>query len=472
MEYNLFQNKDIDILLVNPPPWNVDIPPLGIATLSSFLRDSGIKSTILDINIDLYHRLNKSLRFLFGMDTQEYWIGLKGIRELVNINPFLDEYTEDILRHNPKIVGFSAHNPREFFTIELIKRIRKKSSALILIGGGAAQNKETRNIFTKDLLGIKDICFILGDGEPTTLELIRKVLKNESIKGIEGIIYWDSTGEIEHKPRVQQSNLDGIYFPDYLEFDLAKYRLPKNIQLEWSRGCIANCVFCQVRSINGKYRIKSGKKRFEEFKYLFDTYGIDTVTLTDSLINGNVQELEIFCDLTDRSNVRLRWSGQVLASLNMTAALFNKMKKAGCYRLEFGVETGSDFVLRKMKKPASIKIIEQNLKDCKAAGIMVVVYIIIGFPGEDEEEFSKTLEFMERNKDVIDLVRSYRQPYLAPGAYMDSHEQEYGIVRTIGDKLGNKWSTKENTYEIRMNRIKRFSEKIAELGIKGELFDH
>lgn len=194
--------------------------------------------------------------------------------------------------------------------------------------------------------------------------------------------------------------------------------------------------------------------------------------MCDSVLNGNIIELEKFCEFVIEANIKIKWSGQITPRKRMTKELFGKMQRAGCYRLEFGVESGSEKIIGRMKKIFTVETSSANIKDCQDAGIKTVIYLIIGFPGETAKDFNDTLQFLEKNKTNIDLVRSFRQLYLIPGAHIYSNLEEYGIIRPENDYFGNKWYNKEgNDYNLRMSRIARVNEKLSELGIKSELTD-
>lgn len=259
-------HKKLDIVLVHPPPWSINRPPLGIATISSFLRRNGINAHLLDINIDLYHKVHA--KSLFDLDMQESWIDLRDIRnEIPNLDVLIDAYVNEIINLQTRIIGFSVSNPKEYFTIELIQRLHARNNKIkFIIGGSVCATSDTRNIITSAVADDTNLIFVVGEGEFTIMELVKALNEGRNLNYIKGAILVDNRKEKSYAPRKLITNLDIIGFPDYREFDLSSFK-EKCFEIEWSRGCIANCVFCSVRTLQGYYRCKSAKRRFEEIVF-------------------------------------------------------------------------------------------------------------------------------------------------------------------------------------------------------------
>ncbi|MCM2326199.1 MAG: B12-binding domain-containing radical SAM protein, partial [Candidatus Woesearchaeota archaeon] len=456
-----------------PPPWSIERPPLGLATISSFLRAHNIRTSIIDINIELYHRLPKDLRFLFEMDKQEYWIDLKKVSALIpEFDRIMEHYAKTIAMHDTKIIGFSVSNPKEFFTIGLINKIRElDKTKLIIIGGSVCASSDIRKKICRSISYKNNLGFVIGEGESTIYDVIMNVKGKKMLNDVPGLALIRDDREIFYKPAEPLRNLDHIGFPRYEEFYLKRYTNMTAFEIEWSRGCIANCVFCFIPSLQGKYRYKSADARYEEIMYLSTKFRINTFSVCDSIINGNIKELEKFCDLIISKNIKIRWSGQMTPLKAMSEKIYSKLKQSGCYRIEFGIESGSDATLKRMKKLFTSEVASENLKACKKAGIQTVIYLMVGFPNETESDLTETLRFLDANKENIDLVRSLRQLYLMPDTYVDDNLDEFGIVKKKDDLFGNRWSCNENDYAARMDWINKVKGSLERNGIEIELID-
>ncbi len=454
-----------DIILINCPPWSIDRPPLGIHSLNSFLKSKGIISDVIDINLMTYKQYQQ-YSYFWDMNNHEIWLDFNKLKiALPNLQMFIKKLAQKIVKQNTKMIGFSSASPKEFFTIELIKEIKMiNSKHKIVVGGPTLTTLAGVNSYQDNIPFLID-AYIVGEAESSLLELIKNFSSN-----IPGVIYNNKGKLSELKSRLLEKNLDKFNFPKYESVKLQNYSNSRSLDIEWSRGCISKCAFCGVPAINGYYRFKSAEKRIEELIYHYKNNKIKSFSLTDSTINGNIKELEKTCDLIIKNKLKINWSGQIIPRKEMTSQLYKKMKKAGCKRLEFGIESGSNEILKKMGKIHSVEDSVKNLRFSKSAGIETVIFLIVGFPRETNNDFQKTINFIEKNKQYIDLVRSVRQPYLVQGATMSNNKKKFGIKEN-NDKMSVKWNSKKNTFKERMKKIKFLIEKLNKFQIPYELYD-
>jgi hypothetical protein len=150
----------------------------------------------------------------------------------------------------------------------------------------------------------------------------------------------------------------------------------------------------------------------------------------------------------------------------MTAALMNRLHKVGLVNVIYGVESGSPRVLEKMNKPFSIETAENVLRDTHAAGIKTAGNFMFGFPGETEDDFGMTLDFLRRNAGSLD--RAYASATftsLEEHSYLTEHKAEFGI--RPADEHHLYWETADGTndYLVRQDRYERFRKLAISLGI-------
>jgi len=142
------------------------------------------------------------------------------------------------------------------------------------------------------------------------------------------------------------------------------------------------------------------------------------------------------------------------------------MKDAGCIELEYGVESASSKIRKLMRKPPyDIRIVERVIRDTHNAGIGARVNFMFGFPGETEEDFEDTLNFLKRNKEFFVQVHpSETFCCIDPGTYLFNHFDEFGIVNREHSLF---WETAEgkNIYPERLRRHQAFCELATSLNI-------
>ncbi len=457
-----------DILLFNPPPWLVNAPPLGLASIAAHLRAQGRCVALMDGNIRCYQAADKSRQNLWQWERGEFWDSYERVEE--EFGDVLRQMAAEAVETEAAVIGVNVVSHKETATAIFVKEVHRLNPSLrIFIGGPHAGHVELRR-HIRSVCGENVEGFIVGEGELATQELLRRINAGESLDGMPGYSHFDpETGEEKFVPGEIVEKLDDLPIPDFDDFDLRAYESPA-LMVEWSRGCVGRCTFCNINDFWIKYRNKSPKRVFEELDYLVKRHGLTTFNVVDPMVNGNPENLEKICDLIIESGLDIKWAAGISPNCKVKAPLFEKMKRAGCYRLEFGVESGCDAVLKKMGKKYPAGRAAEMARAAHDAGIMVVLYLIVGFPGETEEDFRETLAFIKENADCIGLVRSVNGLVLIHGAALDKKPESFGIEkldRTMPDWT-TKWRAKENTPELRTQRVTAVHQLLMELDIPVE----
>lgn len=455
----------IDVLFVNSPPWDVERPPYALAFIDSFLESRGISTEIIDFNMELYTK-SKGKQHLWHMNNQTMWRDRKIFPKILkSFKKEIDEVVEKILHYQTDIIAFSISYPRQAISFELIKLIKKKNPKKTIVVGGPYYFDAPIGKLESELIDI----IVLGEGENTLLEIIDKRKKNIPLTGIPGTITFKDGKKIVTEKKKFENQFSNYVYPKYTHFDLKQYNA-KSLPLEWSRGCIARCTFCQFPILVDHYKFRKPENIIEELQYHY-SMGARHFNIIDPAINGNMKQLESVCDLIIDKRLEINWTGMAMIRPEMTQEILNKMRKAGCYRLDYGLESGSDKVLKIMKKPHSVPIAREVIKATDNAGIKVVLFIIVGYPGETAEDFNKTLEFLEENKKYIHMVRSVNSPYLMEGTDLMKNPEKYNIDIPALPKGFFMWETndKANTFEIRQQRTIKAIKLLADKGINVEL---
>lgn len=455
-----------DILLITLPPWGVESPPIGLGYLDSYIRSKGLKSKTYDFNIYFYNSVSSDYKMLWHVENKNYWSN-------ENIFPLLYKLFEEqinyavekILASDSNLVGFSVVDPKERITIEVIKKIKQAAPEMkIILGGPACSTQEQRDFFIDNVPGCIDY-FVVGEGEETLYEIVRKNQEAPN-KDLAGLAYKveDTWRTIMRKPI---DPLDKIPFPDYCGFDLSQYMAKHTLLVEWSRGCLGHCSFCKNYRLVHGYRRRSPEHILEELVFLKNNYGVDNFTVCDNLMNGDIQQLKGVCDGIIKNNIQMHWSGQIAPHSQMQYQLFERLHRAGCFKLQIGVESGSARVLGLMKKPYLPQTAADNIKVAKKSGMETEIFLLVGFPGETESEFRKTIDFVKANSRYIDTVKSINTLHLIAGTEIYENPKRFNLAVLPKDNWHYLWETKDgNTYALRKRRVEELLELASSLGIK------
>jgi radical SAM superfamily enzyme YgiQ (UPF0313 family) len=495
------------VLFVLLPFWTPQLPPLGIACIKSYLKQYGFEVKTADANIDVelreayynyYHILegftpehkrgnysslvndvwqNHMMAHLNYEDEGEYIEVVKLLtyqtffwditgNQVKQLNQALDKfycrleaYLLDLLaREKPAILGFSAFIgtfPASVFACRLAKRIYPDITTLL--GGGVFYDQlgiGTPNLEfflekTKDCI---DKIFI-GEGENLVLNYLQgkipesqRVITRESI-GVDGV------------------DLRSVEIPDISDFQVDYYPY---IGIYAARSCPFQCNFCSDPVFWGKYRKKPARQVVDEMIKLHRMYNSQLFIFADLLLNPIIND--IARELLER-DVSLYWDshlrvGEEVCDLENTIL----WRRAGFYRTELGVESGSQRLLDLMEKRITVDQTKRAVSALAQAGIKVTTYWVIGYPGETEADFRMTLDLVEELKDDIYEAMSNAFWYYpqAPVKATEWKSKEISLFPTHARDLLllQKWVLDTEPHREEMyQRVNRFVNHCKKLGI-------
>lgn len=300
------------------------------------------------------------------------------------------------------IVGISCMTKTYQSVIKTAKKIKEMDSEIPILLGGPHPSVMTDACLSQPEI---DIC-VIGEGEHTLLELVKNLKNNGDLKNIQGIAYKEN-GEIKRtQPRPLIRNLDELPYPAYHLFDIDKYiynvigvnnvrRLPW-ISMMTSRGCPHSCTFCS-KYFGRLYRSRSPDNVLEEIKFLVDEFGIKEILIVDNSFTTLKKRAIEICDKIAKSklDIEIRITAGVRAD-DIDREIIASFKKAGVYNIAFGLESGTNRMLKLMKKGMSIKDIENAINLSHEFKINTIGFFIIGLPGETMNSALKTIELAKK----------------------------------------------------------------------------
>ena len=179
------------------------------------------------------------------------------------------------------------------------------------------------------------------------------------------------------------------------------------------------------------------------------------IAFTDELFGYNKETLHEICNAMIEAKLDIHWGGMTKIGL-FDKEDFQLMYDAGCRWLEFGVESGSLGVLKKMKKALNPALVEKDLSNCRDVGIITLSYFIVGFPGETEEDLKATCELVNKIS-YTKFVCSYFSPL--PGSEIFEKvvsEGKFTPPKTMKECMKTKifYSPKPNLSEVKSLDLK------------------
>lgn len=385
----------VDLILIHPPinltSWELKLgsklPPMGLASLASYVREKGVSVKILDA---------------------------------LNLGLSIDSVLDYVRQNSPSYVGITATTNMIFPSEMLAGKIKELFPEIITIIGGAhisALPEETIERFSSFDVGI------VGEGEKTLYEIISSGKIDSSITGI--VFKKDGT-VIKTAARKYIEDLDEIPFPAYDLMDGFPdfYRpTPNNYSslpvapVISSRGCPYSCTFCDRGVFGSKLRAWSIDYLISLLKHLQDRYKINEVCFYDDIFILNKKKLYEFIDKKSTNNLNITWSCEGRVD-QLDEQTLKDMRKAGCWQINYGIESGSQPVLDGLHKNIKVKQIRDTLIATKKVKMSARAYLIIGSPPE-------TLQTLEENRELIlsvpltDIHISYFTPLPGSEVYKE-----------------------------------------------------
>ncbi len=383
------------------PPWALDemygltLPevgsieePLGLAYIAAVLEKEGHKCRIIDAFAE-------------------------------QIDP--KRFKEIISRDDSDLYGLTACTPMMKRTTDAIEAINEvRPDVPVMIGGphvGAMLKvKRHEELFA----GKAKIDYaVYGEGELTVMELVEKLERGESVADIDGAIIKEN-GKIKvNKPRKLIEDLDTIPFParhllpkGVYRPSLSRYRKLPVMSIINSRGCPYRCIYCSNRYVFGpKVRTRKPKYVVDEIQELIEKFGAKELRFWDDTFTFNKRlVLELCQEIIDRK-LDIIWTcfGRVD---NVDPEMLKAMKKAGCWQIDYGVESGNDRILKIIKKGFTTKQALEAFKMTRKHGIHSRSNFILGLPGDTPETIEETIKFaIACDSDIV----GFHLPQAYPG---------------------------------------------------------
>lgn len=447
--------------LVMCPPYDVNMPPLGMASIAASITEkSREKMVVIDLNAILYN-LSSDKRFwnfdnIIENETESY------VDYIIEQNKdFISQIIKNIANSKIDIVGVSFNAANTVFTSKFLQMLKRSSKRIKIIAGGP--NTFVENLYL-DPMAVD--YRLVGEGEDTLLKTISHIRK-PFLNPLPEHVYLPAK---QDNPIYKRSYIDKpekLVYPTYKEFNLNIYK-KRSLPVYMSRGCINKCLFCHDWVTSGpKFRALPPMKVFQNIKHLRDAYHVNYFCFNDLLCNGDIPSLEAFCDLVIKEKMGIFWRSYAVVRPQMTSRLLDKLRKAGCIELHYGVDSGSTKVLKLMNKGYTSEMAEECIRNTFNAGIKNTINMLVGYPGEDDEDFNQTKEFIIRNKDYISILGSVNTCAILPKTTLEAIAGKIGVTKMDSSSKDyyNEWFSEGNDEEIRFRRMKELLQILKKLNI-------
>lgn len=374
-------------------------------------------------------------------------------------NLTIEDLLNDLSNEKIDVVFISVTNPSIFLDIEVANQIKTKYPDIIIIFKGAIFSNPEEELLNQ--LDLQNIEYLIGtDAEFIINELIYSHFDDKNnLSKISGILYKQHGIWLKTIPQKIEYNLDSLPFPARDLMNNLLYVRPDTNEpmatINVSKGCYSNCIFCLAPKISGnKVKLRSPESIYEEILDCYKNHKIKNFFFQSDTFTYDKNWTIKLCGLIINSklNDKINWVANSRTNPIDEETLL-QMKKAGCWLVAFGFESGSEKSLKLMKKGVTL---EQNIlaaRLAKKVGLQFYGFYMIGFPWENKKDIEQTKKLIFKNDaDFIEL--HIATPFYNTELYNEASKENL-IDSTILGKDYFSASIKGTKY-IKIKEIEKF----------------
>jgi radical SAM superfamily enzyme YgiQ (UPF0313 family) len=395
------------VLFINPPNENEIIscnpeiikeergydPPLGILYLAAYLEKySDYQIDIIDAQVEKlsYDLLEKRIRAI-----------------------------------SPDVVGITAMTFTLIDVLKVIEIVKKINPLTKIILGGPHPH-----IYPKETLDLSGVDFVvMGEGEKVLLKLLQNINHPQELIKINNLAFKQNQETIITEVLDYNRELDQLPFPARQLTPYKKYwsiLSGNNIitTMFTSRGCPYQCTFCDRPNMGKIFRARSAKNVVDEMEQCLKM-GIQEIFIYDDTFTVDQQRVIDICNEIIKRRLDFIWDIRARVD-TINELMLKKLKQAGCARIHYGVESGTEKILKVLNKGIHLDQVVKVFNLTKKIGISTFAYFMIGCPNETKEDILETIKFAKKlNTDFVQIT--LLTPFPATKIYNDALAK--GIIK-------------------------------------------
>ncbi len=300
-----------------------------------------------------------------------------------------DAILNKIKQFKPDILGFTLTTYTLHQSLEWIDFLKEKTKLPILVGGAHM------SFYPKETMMHKSLDYgLIGEAEIVLPNFLKRLDNKQDLLSTPGLVMRYKGKVLFNNNYKILNNLDDAPFParellpndQYYSF-ISKRR--NFTAMVTSRGCPFQCIFCEQKLV--PFRQRSAENIFKEILECYQRFGIREIDFFDTTFTINKKRIISLCKLIRKHNLKIVWSVRSRID-TIDKEMLIEMKKAGCIRIHYGIESGDEQVLQNIKKATTIKLVREKISLTKRIGVATFGYFMFGNPGETEETIQKTIK--------------------------------------------------------------------------------
>lgn len=326
----------------------------------------------------------------------------------------------------PDIVGITTLTMALIDVQKTIAAIKKTSDKITVVLGGPHVH-----LYPEETIEFDGVDYVVqGEGEEVFCKLIDNLDNKYVLKKVKGLVFKDEDQIVNTGLSGLIEDIDQLPFParkltPYKKYTSVLITETNVTTLFTSRGCPYGCTFCDRHHLGKKFRARSAHNVIEEIQECVDM-GIKGFLVYDDTFTIDKQRVIDICKGIIDRKLDITWNIRSRVD-TIDLEMMSYLKRAGCYGINYGVESGSDRILIRLNKGITIKKVFETVKHTQQSGIQVLAYFMIGNPSEQIEDINKTFQVMHQLKtDYVHIA--ILTPFPGTKIYFEALDQ--GIIKT------------------------------------------
>lgn len=304
----------------------------------------------------------------------------------------LGVYRSRLREWRPDFVGITFTTPLWGDARSLAEIARIELPTAVLVAGGVHATTLPEEVLRS---GAFDLV-VVGEGERTVVDVCSRIPPRD----IPGVAFLEDGTFTATQARPMIENLDDLPLPAWQLFDLSRYRAPHIASrrnpvgyMETNRGCNHNCFYCSQNIFWHKIRAKSPRRVVDEMFRMLD-FGFRDIHIKDNNFTADIGRAKTICRMLVEEGFDAPWALPTGVNVHdVDEEFFTLARKAGCYQVAFGIESGDEDILKGVNKPQSLEKMRKAVVMADRAGLETLGNFMLGLPGETEETMKKTTSF-------------------------------------------------------------------------------
>ncbi|RZN61868.1 B12-binding domain-containing radical SAM protein [Methanonatronarchaeum sp. AMET6-2] len=339
----------------------------------------------------------------------------------------MDDFIGELKDYRPDVLGLYIATYRSENALELTRASKKVLPEITTICGGPHSSMVAEELVQNRSIDI----VVCGEGEVTIRRVLQE-LGGGDLGGVRGIVYMDGDTSVSTEPRELVEDLDSLPWPSRRLFDRDRYRLMDHLDIATivsSRGCTYGCNYCTVPALYGnRWRARSPEDVVDEMIHVEEKYDPDIIMFLDDNFDLDEDRVWSICDEIDRRGLEVPWGCLSGGLQDGKPELTKRMSEAGCRVIGYNLEAGSEKSIDTLNRGVSLDEAREALRLSGELGMIRILNIVIGFPGEDEEDIKQAIQFA---KDVNVEFPLFFLPTPYPGTEFHRTAKRQGMIEEL-----------------------------------------